>query len=186
MVEDLSYISRQNSHQGGCMTATLEAQPINRSGNKLEAKHIKKVFTTGEAAALCGVSQQTIIRSFDSGQLQGFRVPGSKFRKIPRDNLIRFMKENGVPLNDLLQTPEDEMDPFGQKRWEHRSRNGTVFTTECRDFSTEIFAQIPESLSEGRFAEDVAEMIDRHLTTIHPLLTNFVGYGTLVYRTLRV
>ena len=48
---------------------------------------MKTVFTTGEAAKICKVSQQTIIRCFDSGQLKGFRVPGSRFRRIPRDAL---------------------------------------------------------------------------------------------------
>lgn len=61
----------------------------------------KTVFTTGEAAEICGLSQQTIIRCFDSGQLGGFRVPGSKFRRIPRDKLVKFIKENGIPLNGL-------------------------------------------------------------------------------------
>ena len=39
---------------------------------------MKTVFTTGEAAKICKVSQQTIIRCFDNGQLKGFRVPGSR------------------------------------------------------------------------------------------------------------
>lgn len=64
----------------------------------------KRVFTTGEAAEICKVSQQTIIRCFDSGRLQGFRVPGSRFRRIPRDELIRFMKENDIPLESLEGT----------------------------------------------------------------------------------
>src|SRR6058998_1219869 len=62
---------------------------------------MKTVFTTGEAAKICKVSQQTIIRCFDNGQLKGFRVPGSKFRRIPREALIRFMKDNGIPLDNL-------------------------------------------------------------------------------------
>jgi excisionase family DNA binding protein len=61
----------------------------------------KTVFTTGEAARICKVSQQTIIRCFDSGQLKGFRVPGSKFRRIPRETLHKFMKENGIPTDAL-------------------------------------------------------------------------------------
>ena len=61
----------------------------------------KTVFTTGEAARICKVSQQTIIRCFDSGQLKGFRVPGSRFRRIPRETLHRFMKENGIPTDAL-------------------------------------------------------------------------------------
>jgi excisionase family DNA binding protein len=62
---------------------------------------MKTVFTTGEAAKICKVSQQTIIRCFDSGQLKGFRVPGSRFRRIPRDVLFKFMKENGIPTDAL-------------------------------------------------------------------------------------
>jgi excisionase family DNA binding protein len=63
----------------------------------------KQVFTTGEVAEICKVSQQTIIRCFDSGKLQGFRVPGSKFRRIPRESLMEFMKDNDIPL-DLLDS----------------------------------------------------------------------------------
>ena len=62
---------------------------------------MKTVFTTGEAAKICKVSQQTIIRCFDSGQLRGFRVPGSRFRRIPREALYRFMKENNIPTDAL-------------------------------------------------------------------------------------
>ena len=57
----------------------------------------KQVFTTGEAAELCNVSQQTIIRCFDQGRLDGFRVPGSRFRRIPRASLLKFMQDNGIP-----------------------------------------------------------------------------------------
>ena len=64
---------------------------------------IKTVFTTGEAARICKVSQQTIIRCFDNGQLKGFRVPGSKFRRIPREQLFVFMRDNGIPT-DALET----------------------------------------------------------------------------------
>lgn len=62
---------------------------------------MKDLFTTGEAAEVCKVSQQTIIRCFDSGRLEGFRIPGSKFRRIPRQSLVNFMKENNIPLDNL-------------------------------------------------------------------------------------
>ncbi len=61
----------------------------------------KNVFTTGEVAQICQVSQQTVIRCFDSGRLKGFRVPGSRFRRITREGLIQFMKENSIPLDQL-------------------------------------------------------------------------------------
>lgn len=62
---------------------------------------MKELFTTGEAADICRVSQQTIIRCFDSGRLEGFRVPGSRFRRIPRVSLVKFMKSNSIPLDGL-------------------------------------------------------------------------------------
>ncbi|OQA03722.1 MAG: Transcriptional regulatory protein YycF [Planctomycetes bacterium ADurb.Bin401] len=64
----------------------------------------KELYTTGEAAELCSLSQQTIIRCFDSGRLRGFRIPGSKFRKIPRDSLMKFMKENNIPVLNMQQS----------------------------------------------------------------------------------
>ncbi len=62
---------------------------------------MKSVYSTGEVAEICKISQQTVIRCFDSGRLKGFRVPGSKFRRIPRESLIQFMKENSIPLDQL-------------------------------------------------------------------------------------
>jgi excisionase family DNA binding protein len=62
---------------------------------------MKDLFTTGEAAEVCKISQQTIIRCFDAGRLEGFRVPGSRFRRIPRLSLIKFMKDNSIPLDTI-------------------------------------------------------------------------------------
>ena len=59
----------------------------------------KAVYTTGEAAGICKLSQQTIIRCFDNGQVDGFRVPGSKFRRIPHDALVKFMTDHKIPLD---------------------------------------------------------------------------------------
>ena len=74
---------------------------MSANNENLEMHQEKQIFTTGEAARVCGVSQQTIIRCFDSGKLHGFRVPGSRFRRIPRGDLIRFMKSNGIPVDAL-------------------------------------------------------------------------------------
>lgn len=67
-----------------------------------------RTYTTGEAAKLTYVSQQTIIRCFDSGELGGFRVPGAKHRRIPRASLLIFAKRNGIPL-DLLEPTLEEL-----------------------------------------------------------------------------
>ena len=62
---------------------------------------MKSVFTTGEVADICNISQQTVIRCFDNGRLKGFRVPGSKFRRVPRESLIAFMKANDIPTGQI-------------------------------------------------------------------------------------
>ena len=62
---------------------------------------MKELFTTGEVAVICNISQQTVIRCFDAGRLEGFKIPGSKFRRIQRSGLIKFMKDNGIPLDGL-------------------------------------------------------------------------------------
>ena len=91
----------------------------------------KQVFTTGEVAQICKVSQQTVIRCFDSGKLNGFRVPGSRFRRIPRDALVAFMKTNQIPM-DQLET--------GKKR---------VLVVDDDDAIIEMFTDLLER--DGRF-----------------------------------
>ena len=83
-----------------CVKMILFTQKRWLAGARKDLK-MKTVFTTGEAAKICKVSQQTIIRCFDNGQLKGFRVPGSRFRRIPRESLYKFMKDNGIPTDAL-------------------------------------------------------------------------------------
>ena len=61
----------------------------------------KNVLTTGEVAKICSVAPRTVSKWFDSGQLRGYRIPGSKDRRIPVDHLIRFMRAHGIPLDGL-------------------------------------------------------------------------------------
>ena len=63
---------------------------------------LKDVLTTGEVAKICNVAPRTVSKWFDSGALHGYRIPGSKDRRIPLNQLIRFMKQHGMPLNGLM------------------------------------------------------------------------------------
>jgi len=63
----------------------------------------KQVFTTGQVAKICQVAPRTVSKWFDSGKLKGYRIPGSQDRRIPREQLIRFLKENSMPLGGLEQ-----------------------------------------------------------------------------------
>lgn len=60
-----------------------------------------KEFTTGQVAELCRVAPRTVSKCFDSGRLKSSRIRGSQDQRIPRSNLIAFMKENGIQLGEL-------------------------------------------------------------------------------------
>ncbi len=62
----------------------------------------KDVLTTGEVAKICNVASRTVSKWFDSGQLRGYRIPGSKDRRIPVSNLVKFMKGHGIPMDGLM------------------------------------------------------------------------------------
>jgi two-component system, OmpR family, response regulator RpaA len=69
----------------------------------------KAVFTTFEAAKLCHVSPLSIINWVNAARLPAFRTPGGH-RRIRREDLARFMRENGIPL------PEELRDGSGRAR----------------------------------------------------------------------
>jgi len=59
----------------------------------------KKVFTSGEVAAICGVSPDTVSRWFDLGQIEGYRLGPGGDRRIPYESLKKFMISHGIPLD---------------------------------------------------------------------------------------
>jgi excisionase family DNA binding protein len=59
------------------------------------------VFTSGEVAAICGVSPDTVSRWFDLGQIEGYRLGPGGDRRIPYDSLRQFMLSHGIPLERL-------------------------------------------------------------------------------------
>ena len=61
----------------------------------------KNVLTTGDVAKICHVAPRTVSKWFDNGQLRGYRIPGSKDRRIPVGELIRFMKIHNMPTSEL-------------------------------------------------------------------------------------
>jgi len=61
----------------------------------------KDVLTTGEVAKICNVAPRTVSKWFDSGSLKGYRIPGSRDRRIPSSELVKFMRVHGIPLEGL-------------------------------------------------------------------------------------
>ena len=101
----------------------------------------KAVFTTFEAAKLCHVSPLSIINWVNAGRIPAFRTPGGH-RRIRREDLSRFMRDNGIPL------PEELRDGSGRSR---------VLVVDDEAAIRDIFA---ESLSRRSTPYDVMTAAD--------------------------
>ena len=77
----------------------LPDQPDNAAA--LPEAASKQVLPTGEVARVCRVSPRTVGKWLDSGRLAGRRVPGNQTWRVPRESLVRFLKEHNMPLGEL-------------------------------------------------------------------------------------
>ena len=75
--------------------------PLQRNPNQAVAADRRAVLTTGEVARICHVAPRTVSKWFDSGRLRGYRIPGSRDRRIPLAQLVAFMRAHGIPLDGL-------------------------------------------------------------------------------------
>lgn len=62
----------------------------------LNLSHTKDVLTTGEVATICKVAARTVSKWIDSGRLDGYRIPGSRDRRVTRDALETFIRKHGL------------------------------------------------------------------------------------------
>jgi two-component system, OmpR family, response regulator RpaA len=79
---------------------SLGDAPLFKRGSKM------RIFTVGQVAKILKVSPQKVLYHINSGHLRGYRIPGSQDRRIPREYLIQFLKEHGIPLGDLEDEPK--------------------------------------------------------------------------------
>ena len=62
----------------------------------------RNVLTTGEVAKICNVAPRTAGKWFDAKLLKGYRIPGSRDRRIPIPELVRFMRKYEIPGHEAL------------------------------------------------------------------------------------
>ncbi len=63
----------------------------------------KKSLTTGEIARQCGVSQRTVIRWIERGQLKAYQLPGRGDNRVEPEALLLFLRQHGMPVPEALQ-----------------------------------------------------------------------------------
>lgn len=61
----------------------------------------KQSFSTSEVAKYCHVTADTIRKWAEAGRIQVFKTPGGH-RRIRRDDLLRFLRENNIPIHEEL------------------------------------------------------------------------------------
>ena len=144
----------------------------------------KNVLTTGDVAKICNVAPRTVSKWFDSGRLKGYRIPGSKDRRIPVNELIRFMKMHNMPTTELsvgkmrvliVDSNEDAASALADTL---RSRAGYEVQTVGSTFETGVVAQkfaphvlLVNLLAEGIAATEICKNVrdDEELQTIKVL-----------------
>ena len=65
----------------------------------MQTEEIKDLLTCGDVAKLCRVSSKMVAKWIDSGILVGYRLPGSRDRRVAKDELLKFTKHNKIPLH---------------------------------------------------------------------------------------
>lgn len=55
-----------------------------------------RMLTTGQVARVMGVSVRIVANWISRGELKGFRIPGSRHRRVEEKHLKEFMKVLGV------------------------------------------------------------------------------------------
>lgn len=58
----------------------------------------KPSFSTSEVARYCHVTADTIRKWAEAGRIRVFKTPGGH-RRIRREDLLRFLRENGIPVH---------------------------------------------------------------------------------------
>ena len=141
----------------------------------------KNVLTTGDVARICNVAPRTVSKWFDTGQLKGYRIPGSKDRRIPVSELIRFMKVHNMPAPTLpvgkirvliVNRDEDAASALADTL---RTNADYEVQTAHSNFETGAIAQkfAPHVLLVSLLAEGiVATGICKSIRTVEDLQTN--------------
>lgn len=105
----------------------------------------KEVLTTGEVASICHVAPRTVSKWFDTGKLRGYRIPGSRDRRIPRQQLEAFMRAHGIPLDALTGEAYHvlivDTDPVGDVVEKLRTESHFEVTTAKNGFEAGVIAQ---------------------------------------------
>ncbi|MCA9540305.1 MAG: helix-turn-helix domain-containing protein [Myxococcales bacterium] len=141
-----------------------------------ENRSTTRVFTTGQVARIFSVNINTVIKWFDEGKLEGFRLPRSNERRIYRESVVDFMKSHEIST-ELLRMFDDELN---SKR---RARRATSRPPQARPaVDLRTFPRRTVTLPAVLETKDgaAADVVVRNLSMGGAFVTGFESNGKLV------
>lgn len=123
----------------------------------------KEVLTTGEVAKVCNVAPRTVSKWFDSGALKGYRIPGSRDRRIPTAELMKFMRAHGIPLEGMSSSRTRVLIVDGEK--EVTETLGRILTDQTSYDVRTASTAFAAGMECEKFKPHVL-LLDIHLTDI--------------------
>jgi excisionase family DNA binding protein len=136
---------------------------------------MQRVLTTGQVARVFSVNINTVIKWFDEGKLEGFRLPRSNERRIYRDSVLTFMREHGI-ANELLREFDDEEDVRKKSRRAARPVTGPVTNppggAELRAFPRKP-VEIVGTITPPDGGEAIGQVVVRNLSLGGAYITGF-------------
>lgn len=137
----------------------------------------RKVLTTGQIARACGVAARTVTKWFDAGRFPGgFRIPGSRDRRVPREGVLAFLAAHGMPVPDSLGPPvamlvgcsglADQLAPLLGPGWGVEAAEGAFDAAGvCARTSGRLKVAVLDAQGQGR---PEALNLARHLAQLEP------------------
>lgn len=105
----------------------------------------KDALTTGEVAQVCNVAARTVSKWIDSGRLEGYRIPGSRDRRVHVGALRAFVEAHGIPVGPAAAGARGTAPGAGRTR---------VLVVDADRTATQTLRGVLEDL--GRFEVSVA------------------------------
>ena len=146
---------------------------------------MNRVMTTGQVARVFNVNINTVIKWFDEGKLEGFRLPRSNERRIYRESVQAFMKLHGI-TDDLLRVYEENrvVKKRGRKPGSTLASRAAGDTAAPTGAELRVFPRKPVDLdgvlvAEGLEAEPTPVQV-RNLSLGGAYLTGFAATRNLI------
>lgn len=79
--------------------------------NETDNPVLPLVLTCGKVAAIFKVAPRTVAKWIDTGTLRGYRLPGSKDRRVHRAELIRLLASTGIDPAEFITDAGWSMPP---------------------------------------------------------------------------